>query len=115
MRFVLIQAVIAVFAAVAIGGVIRRFARGELRRRQLVGWTSLWTAIAVAVLVPTTTETLARMLGVGRGVDVVLYLSVVFLIHLQFRTWTRLERMEREITFAVRAAALRDLDEEKKR
>ena len=114
MNLLLIQYLIVLLALAAALGAVRRFFRGDIRRVQLLGWLALWTAIAVAVLYPRTTEVLAAFLGVGRGVDVVVYLSVVFLLYLQFRTWTRLERMEGEITAAVRAAALRDFDATRK-
>ncbi len=112
----LIQILIVLFVLLAAAVVVRRSLRGEIRLLQAAGWLALWAAVAVAVLIPRTTETLARALGVGRGVDVVLYLSVVFLFYMQFRTLLRLERMERSITAAVRAAALRDfMEDERKR
>ncbi|TAL19596.1 DUF2304 domain-containing protein [Patescibacteria group bacterium] len=112
MNFLLIQLLIVLFVSFAAVGVVRRFLRGELRRAAAAGWLALWAAVAAAVLAPKTTELLARLLGVGRGVDVVLYLSVVGLFYLQFRTMLRLEKMDRAITAAVRAAALGDLARE---
>ena len=70
----------------------------------------LWGGIFVAVLIPRTTEWLARTVGVGRGTDAVLYLSVVFLFFVQYRTLLRLEKMDHAITEAVRARALQELE-----
>jgi len=108
MNIVLIQILIVIFIVFAVVSLLRRFLRKEISLLPALGWLGLWLAVAVAVLIPQTTEILARFLGVGRGVDVVLYLSVVFLFYLQFRTLLRLERTEQNITKIVRSAALKD-------
>lgn len=106
MKFVAIQAVIIAIAAIALGGAIRRFSRREISLRRLLAWVVLWSAAAVVVLVPRTSERLAAALGVGRGVDVVIYLSIALLFYLQYRLFSRLDRIERDITKIVREQAL---------
>jgi hypothetical protein len=63
------------------------------------------------VLRPETATFLARSLGVGRGADVVIYLSVAALFYLQFRLFGRLEDHERQITALTRELALKNLEE----
>lgn len=106
MRILAIQVIIVALAAVVLGGAIRRFSRREISLRRLAAWVVLWLAAAVVVLVPQTSERLAALLGVGRGVDVVIYLSIALLFYLQYRLFARLDKIERDITKIVREQAL---------
>lgn len=71
-------------------------------------WLPLWGAIAVVILFPNTTVVVAGLLGIGRGADLVLYLSILLLLYLLFRVIVRLERMDKDITTIVRSLALRE-------
>ncbi len=112
MNILVIQIIIGFAAAAAVVAATRKFLRRELPLGATALWVALWAAIVVATLLPRTTELLARLLGVGRGVDAALYLAVVALFWMQFRALGRLERIERDITALARAAALRDLGKE---
>ena len=110
MKIAAIQVVIVALAAAALLGAIRRFTRREISLRRLVAWIILWVAAAVVVVVPQTSERVAAVLGVGRGADVVIYLSIALLFYLQFRIFTRLDRIDRDMTKIVREQALRNAD-----
>lgn len=110
MRLLAIQFIIVALAAFAVGGAFRRYLRRELSLRRLLGWTVVWGGATVVVLVPTTSERLAAILGVGRGADVIIYLSVAALFYLQFRLFARVDRLERDITTLTRHAALKDFE-----
>lgn len=110
MRLLAIQIIIVALAAFAVGGAFRRYLRRELSVRRFLGWAVVWVAAAVVVLVPTTSERLAAILGVGRGADVIIYLSVAALFYLQFRLFARIDRLERDITTLTRHAALKDFE-----
>jgi small membrane protein len=110
-----IQIVLSLFALFALTRVVLRFRRGGLPFVHLALWLLFWSAVIVAVLRPETTMRVARLLGVGRGADVVTYLGIVLLFYLLFRMFGKVEDLERQITRVVRAAALKDLDEQLKR
>ena len=67
----------------------------------------------VAVL-PQTADALARVVGVGRGADVVIYLSLIAIFYLIFRLYVKIEQVEGEITRLVRKLSLDDLNDLKK-
>jgi len=71
-------------------------------------WLALWLGAGAAILFPESTITVAHLLGIGRGVDLVLYLSLILVFYLLFRTYVRLEQMDRDITKIVRAIALKE-------
>lgn len=105
-----IQLVLIVFAGFGFGAAVSRFRRGGLSRPHLVLWSLLWISVIAVVIRPESASSLARSLGVGRGADVVVYLSIAALFYLQFRLFGRLEDHERQITELTRELALRDLD-----
>lgn len=59
---------------------------------------------------PQTADTLARIVGVGRGADVVIYFSLIVIFYLIFRLYVKIEQGEGEITRLVRKLSMDDLD-----
>ena len=102
-----IQILIVAFAVFALSRAIARFRAGELGIKRLLLWLILWTAVAVAAILPQTTSWVAARLGVGRGVDAAIYLSLLFLFYLVFRIFLRLEKIEHDLTLVVREAGLK--------
>jgi hypothetical protein len=107
----LIQILLVAFAVFALSRVILRFRKGGLPVVHLVTWFLFWAAVIVAVLRPATTSAVAGWVRVGRGTDLVMYVSVLALFYALFRMFGRIEELERQITRVVRAAALKDLDD----
>jgi len=70
-------------------------------------------AVGVVVILPQTASFLANLLGVGRGADLVIYLSILVLFYIVFRIFIRLDRLDREITKIVRELALQKKDKNK--
>jgi len=101
-----IQIIIVAFVLFALSRTVSRFREGSLPLRWLVLWSAVWSAVAVAVILPQTTSWFARMLGVGRGVDAVIYLSIIFLFYLVFRVFLRLQKIDHDITLVVRELGL---------
>ena len=89
----------------------RRVRDGVIRPIEAVGWTVAWIAAGIVIARPDVTSTLANLVGVGRGVDLVLYAAVIALFFLVFRIFIALDRIEREITAVVRRDALKGMDE----
>jgi hypothetical protein len=110
----IIQILIVLFVIFAISRTIRQFRSGALTLLWLMVWALLWVAVGAITLTPQTTDVIASKLGVGRGVDVVIYLSLIALFYLVFRLFTKIEDVEREITRLVRKLALEDEEEKKK-
>lgn len=104
-----IQALLVMFAGFGFGAAVSRFRRGGISLRQLALWALLWAAAVAVAVEPELASKAARRLGVGRGADVVVYLSIATLFYLQFRQFAKSEEHERQITELARAVALKDL------
>lgn len=101
-----IQIIIVAFALFAFLRAVKQFRKGSLTGRWLVFWSLFWVAVSTVVLLPQTTDIVASFVGVGRGVDVVVYLSIVVLFYFVFRIFVRIEDLERDITRLVRTISL---------
>jgi hypothetical protein len=62
---------------------------------------------------PESTSYLANILGVGRGADLIIYLSVIVIFYLLFRVFIRLNKIDSEITKITRKDALKNVEEKK--
>ncbi len=78
--------------------------------REAASWSVVWILAAVVVMIPNVTSNLAARVGVGRGVDLVVYASVAVLFMLVFKLFIQHEKIERKLTEAVRHEALRNLE-----
>jgi len=101
--FQLIVIIFCLYAAVRVWQKIRT--RG-LGKRWGAFWLVFWFGVGAVVALPWTTSLLAARLGVTRGVDLVIYVSVIVLFYLVFRLTLKLEKLESNITKIVREAAL---------
>ena len=73
---------------------------------ELFFWLAIWGGLIFVVFFPDITSYFAGFLGIGRGVDVIVYMSISLLFYLIFRLYVKLEEAEREITMLVREHAL---------
>jgi len=66
---------------------------------------------ASIIIFPDATSFVAHLLGIGRGADLIIYMSLLITFYLIFRIHLTLARFEQEITEIVRAIALARLTE----
>lgn len=70
-----------------------------------------WIAVGGVALSPQTTDVVAKLVGVGRGADFIIYLSMIALFYLMFKLFGKIEDVEREITKLVRKLAIEEAEE----
>ena len=96
-----ILAALVVVTAVQIG-------RRRLALRFGILWLALWIAAAISIANPDLLVAIAHFLGIGRGTDLVLYLSILFMFVAFFITYLRFRRVDEQLTKIVRHLAIRD-------
>lgn len=84
--------------------------RNVIGKRGAAFWASIFVAAAVAIAMPELTARAARVLGIGRGTDLVLYAAILAGLAAFFITHARMRRIESELTALVRQIALRETD-----
>ena len=68
--------------------------------------TLIWMVTASAIAFPNVVQKAAELLGIGRGMNLVLYLFVLAFIATTFYFYSRYARLQRQITELVRHHAL---------
>lgn len=92
-----------------------KYKNQEIVFKHFVAWILFWLATIIIIIFPDLTVAPANWLGIGRGADLVVYLSLIFIFYLLFRFLLRLEKMEKEITMLVRENALNDYERRNKK
>ena len=77
-------------------------------RRETLIWSVVWMVAGWAVVRPEITGVVARMLGIGRGADLILYCSVVVMMIGFMMVYVRLRRLRHDMTLLVRELAIRE-------
>ena len=71
-------------------------------------WLLLWLVVLIVFWQPDTTSYLAAWLGIGRGADLAVYISIVAIFYLLFRIFVRLNKIESQITKVVREDSIKN-------
>ena len=103
----IIQVVGIVIALFSLLMVLIRFRKKQISLREFSLWGVFWIILGVFIVYPYLMSRLATLVGVGRGVDVIVYLGLILLFYLVFKINVRMERIEQDITKIVKEEALR--------
>lgn len=68
-------------------------------------WIFFWCLVLFFIWFPNFMWRIADILDVGRGVDVLIYVSLIFLFYLVFNQNTKIDKLNKEITKLVREVA----------
>lgn len=96
-----------VFALFAISRVVLRARDKQISVNELFFWLAIWLGLVFVVFFPQIISKIALFLGIGRGIDVVVYASIAVLFYLIFRLYVKLEDNQKTITLLVRELALK--------
>jgi small membrane protein len=102
------QIIVDLFCLYAALRVVQKIKTRAISSRWGFFWLVFWLGVGAVISLPWTTSLLAARLGVTRGVDLVVYVSVIALFYLIFRLTLKIERLERNITKLVREIALKN-------
>ena len=91
---------------------ISKYRKKEITNKEFIFWLFFWILVSAAVIYPKITDKIAKIVGVGRGVDLLVYVSVFILFFIVFKIFVRLEKMEMNITKIIRKIALDEKEEE---
>lgn len=106
MQGTLLQIIAALFAIFALSRAYLRFKERKLSSFAFIFWFGVWIAGMILVFVPQLTTEVAKMLGIGRGADAVVYTSIAVLFYMMFRIYIKIEDTQKQITEVVRKVAL---------
>jgi len=100
------QIIVIIISLFAISRVIIQFKNNQMAPLGALFWIILWSSVIILDINPSILSFVASNIGVGRGVDVIIYLSIIVLFYLLYRTYAKLEKTDRDITKLVREIAI---------
>ncbi|MBT6691473.1 DUF2304 family protein [Candidatus Parcubacteria bacterium] len=107
---IFLQSVVTLFIIVILFKLFRQRQSGKLSLGAFIFWFILWLLVAVVFWQPETTSYMANRLGIGRGADLAVYLSILAIFYLLFRIFVRLNKIDAEITKVVRKDAIKNVE-----
>lgn len=112
---ILLQSIGIIFALFALSRAFLRYKDKSIKTIEFFSWSVVWIGVITLALFPGIFTALSRVIGIGRGVDILLYLGMIILFYLIFRMYIKIEGQQKEITILVRELALRKGQEQIKR
>lgn len=100
-----IQLLFTVFVVVVLINLFKRWQARLISQSRLIIWLMLWLVALVVFWLPDSTNYIANILGIGRGVDLVIYVSIVVIFYLLFRLYLAIDKLSGQITKIVRHLA----------
>ncbi len=105
---IVLKVIITIFVILSIIKLIKQKKDNKITSFSFLLWFILWLIVALVFYIPEATSYLANIVGIGRGVDLVVYTSIIILFYLLFRIFVHLNKIDREITKIVREKAIKD-------
>ncbi len=106
----MIAIIVTIFVLFALSRNYLQFRDNHISGFQFIFWVLIWSLVLVILLWPNLTNRLAQYLGISRGIDVFVYLGIIVLFYLIFRSYVKIEELERDITRLVSELALKDME-----
>lgn len=104
----IIQILIIIFALFALSRAFLRLKDKLLKIGEFIFWAILWIAVIVAALFPDLTSSISSVFGIGRGVDFVIYVSIIILFYLIYRIYVKLDEQDQKISILMREFTIRE-------
>jgi hypothetical protein len=101
-----IQMMILIFIVFAISRVILKFKKKETTYQLFFLWMIFWLLVAFSTIFPEWLSFISNKIGVGRGVDVAIYVAILALFYLVFRLFVKFEKVDRQLSEIVRKISL---------
>jgi len=95
----------------SLGFVIRALVRCVKKQISLwlfLLWTTLWAGVVIVAIYPVIINRLADFVGVGRGVDLIIYVAIGVIVYILFKQQIRVGKVEKDIAKMVQSKAVDD-------
>lgn len=111
MKLILAQYILLIPVIILILSSIQKYHKKNIQTITLIGTLFFWFLIATIIVFPNITQIAANFVGIGRGVDLVVYLTLIAIIMVLVQVISRNIELEQKITQLARHMALKDANE----
>jgi len=100
------QIVILILIALIIYKGFRRWVQQQISGWLLALWSILWLLVALINVFPEILSRISDFVGIGRGVDLLIYLAIFAIFYSLFRMQVRMNLLDKKLTKVVRKNAV---------
>lgn len=100
-----IQYVATVIIVLIIMQLLFKLRKDKLAWVKILIWIVFWGGALFVVWFPAVIAKIAQVSGVGRGVDIIVYVSIIFLFYLVFNQNSKIDELNKQITKLTREVA----------
>jgi len=100
------QIIFIVFLILTLFRLLKKLKSRQISHGLFVVWFILWLVMGIVIVFPFLMSRLAEIAGIGRGVDLAIYVAVIILLYTQFKLYHRLEEQDKKISHLVRKIAI---------
>ena len=91
-----------------LGIITYSFNKNTLSAKTYILWVIIWIFVILLGLFPEISTPFAHILGLGRGLDAIFILAILFLLYLIFKLYNRLEDQTKRMNELITQLALKD-------
>jgi hypothetical protein len=102
----IVQMLIIIFAVYAIVKVVLRLRDKSLSPVESFLWAILWVGVIFAAIFPNTLIELSNDLGLGKTLNMLVYLSILLLFYLVFRLYSALDKLDHRFNTLVKELSI---------
>lgn len=113
MNYLPLQIIVSLFVVLVVFRLTKKYKENILKITEFIGWLVIWLIVLIVFWLPQTTSYLALLFGIGRGVDLAIYVAVLIIFYLIFRLYLKIDKQQKEITKITRHLALKEDDQKK--
>lgn len=103
------------FAVIVIVRIYKQYRAQKVAAGWFLLWMVFWALVILVAFSPQTTDVIAQLVGVGRGADLMVYISLPVLFYTIFRLAARQDQHHKELTELVRKIAIDRAQEPEKK
>ncbi len=110
---ILLKIIITLFILFAIVNLINQKKNDKINLSTFAMWLIIWISVGIVFWKPDLSTTLAHYLGIGRGSDLMIYISIITIFYMLFKIFSHINKIETQITKIAREIALITADDNK--
>ncbi len=101
-----IQIIATIIILIIFYQLVKKFIKDKASLTKIIFWVLFWGISLIIIWLPKETiDNIGGIFGVGRGIDVLVNLSIILLFYSNFKQTEKIDKLEKEITKLVREIA----------
>ncbi|RAP53489.1 MAG: hypothetical protein BZ138_00770 [Methanosphaera sp. rholeuAM270] len=105
------QVILLVISIIGILFGVYQYKNDSFSNMVMVLWVLVWMAVMVIAVFPGITTAIANIFGIGRGLDSIYIISILFLFYIVFKLYNKMEKQKKRINELVSQMALKEHEE----